>query len=168
MKILFLDIDGVLNDHAPHPNSYCGMSLEKLEHLNVVVGTTKCHIVLASAWRYLVLNGQMTLGGFGSMMLTHGASRLVAGSIVGTLAADRHPGDPDDRGHLARDWAAEYKKSLNVTHAVALDDGVNTHDLGYASVGIPCVRPVSSVGLTAYDANRVIDLFGRDKSKVPA
>lgn len=59
MKLLFLDIDGVLNYNeyyvrgvrdAPHPLSeICPIAIS---HLNKVVAETGCNIVISSTWRH--------------------------------------------------------------------------------------------------------------------
>lgn len=72
MKILFCDIDGVLNDHSPMMNMYCGIDKEKVNLLNRVLDETGCYIVISSAWRYMILGGDMTIRGFEHMLLTHG------------------------------------------------------------------------------------------------
>ena len=73
MKIIFLDIDGVLNQTGNaaslpfDPN--CVM------YLNHVIKETGAHIVISSAWRYQILEGHMTLKGFEFLMKTHGLDR---------------------------------------------------------------------------------------------
>lgn len=53
MKLLFLDIDGVLNDHARYPNGYCPIREELVGHLNLILGAVPdLRLVLSSAWRY--------------------------------------------------------------------------------------------------------------------
>ena len=162
MKILFLDIDGVLNNHTPHANDYNGICPAMADHLDEIVAATGCRIVLASAWRYMILCGDMTLTGFADVLLTHGVSRRVADAMAGYLPGDVDFRDPHDRGKLAREWLSVTGRVIGVTHAVALDDG----DLGYEAVSIASVRPVGDVGLTAQDASRVILLFLSDESKV--
>ncbi len=160
-RILFLDLDGVLNAHRRHANGYCGMDAPKLELLAGIVRATGCRIVLASAWRYLVLNGQMTLAGVGSLMLTHGAPRLVTDALVAVLPEDVDTTDPHDRGRLARRWLA---MRPDVVRAVALDDGAwpDGTDLGYRHHGIPLVSPTPTVGLGFAEAEECVRLLLED------
>ena len=56
MKIIFLDIDGVLNNaddsdfHVHKGGSYC-YSPKCVENLNLILGTTDAKIVVSSTWR---------------------------------------------------------------------------------------------------------------------
>lgn len=53
LKLLFLDIDGVLNDHVRFENGYCPIKYDKALHLNTVLRhVPDLQIVLSSAWRY--------------------------------------------------------------------------------------------------------------------
>lgn len=73
MKLLYLDVDGVLNDHRPFPNGYNGISSDSRQFLNELLKLEPdLRIVLSSAWRYLVHGGGMTLGGLENLLLTHG------------------------------------------------------------------------------------------------
>jgi hypothetical protein len=159
VKVLFLDIDGVLNDHAKHPNGYCGLQSDKLLWLDVIVRETGCKLVLASAWRYMILGGRMTLTGFEYLLLTHGAAKETAASLLAFLPADKDPDDFHDRGKLARRWLDSAGRVLGVTQAVALDDGINGMDFGYTANGIPPVCPKSWLGLTEADAREAIRLL---------
>jgi hypothetical protein len=72
-KILFLDIDGVLNDHAfCEVAQSCTIKPQCMGHLNQIIHSTGCSIVLTSAWRYIIHGGDMTLKGFEYMLRTHG------------------------------------------------------------------------------------------------
>lgn len=158
MKILFLDIDGVLNAHDAWPNGYCGMNAHKVARLDGIVRDTGCKIAIASAWRYMILKGAMTLEGFKYLFTIHGAAKETTESIVGHLPEDVDVDDPHDRGKLALRWLNAW--SFRVTMPVALDDGdANGNDLGYEANGIPCVRPKRLVGLTPDDAKRVVELL---------
>jgi hypothetical protein len=165
VKVLFLDIDGVLNGHQRHDNGYCGIDPGKVELLNGVILATRCRVVLASAWRYMILGGDMTLKGFGHMLATYGASQATTSALLDVLPADRVVNDPNGRGKLAAEWLNGWKSQLgwkptNTLTAVALDDGDSEGcDLGYTLMGIQCVRPKSSVGLTVADAATVIQLL---------
>lgn len=48
MKILFLDIDGVLNRVGSHPK---GLDSDKVEQLRWIAAGTGCQVVLSSTWR---------------------------------------------------------------------------------------------------------------------
>jgi len=37
MKLIFLDIDGVLNRHVPHSNGYSGMDADLVRNLNLIL-----------------------------------------------------------------------------------------------------------------------------------
>jgi len=50
MKVLFLDIDGVLNSYQ-NPGGLYAMSRSKLRLLSFVIKTTGAEIVLSSTWR---------------------------------------------------------------------------------------------------------------------
>lgn len=165
MKVLFLDVDGVLNGHQQHKNGYCGIDPVKVELLDDIVRGTGCRIVLASAWRYMVLGGDMTLKGFGHLLATYGASQATTAALLDLLPSDRVVNDPNGRGKLAAEWLYRWKSQLgwhpeNPLVAVALDDGDSSGcDLGYELMGIPSVRPKPSVGLTRSEADRVITLL---------
>lgn len=151
MKILLLDIDGVLNAHVPHPNGYNGLDREKLDLLDLIVGETGCRIVLVSAWRYMILGKSMDLVGFRHLMSTHGASKEVCDAIVGYTAEDVDISDPHDRAKLA----IAHLKEITHDRVVALDD----IDLGYTALGVPLVKTDPEVGLTRELANRVVELL---------
>jgi hypothetical protein len=88
VKVLFLDIDGVLNGHQQFKHMpYCKISRPCVRELNRVLVKTGCKVVLSSAWRYMVLNGSMTLRGFEYMLKTHGLGGL-SEVIVGSTVAD--------------------------------------------------------------------------------
>lgn len=60
MKLLFLDIDGVLNDHTRTPSGYCGIQADKVSHLNFILKEApEVQIVISSAWRYIMLRGDI-------------------------------------------------------------------------------------------------------------
>lgn len=62
MKILFLDIDGVLNSEQWHSSENCkelGTSVKRffdpicVEHLNRIINETETKIIISSSWRIL-------------------------------------------------------------------------------------------------------------------
>ena len=154
MKVLFLDIDGVWNDHTPHKNGYCGIDPLKASLLDFVVGETNCKIVLASAWRYLILNGGMTLAGFKNMLLTHGVPKRTVDAVDSYLPADVNINDPHDRGKLAQEWLRSFR---TVTTFAAVDD----LECGYREVGIPFVRTDGEKGLRPHDVYELVKMLNR-------
>ena len=170
MKVLFLDIDGVLNGHEWDDDAKsCNIRRECVKHLNRVVQETGCKIVVSSAWRYILLAGDMTTKGFGYMLRTHG---LIApgGSmnlIVGYTGRDATDADParsherdGERGRQCRAWldwwAGLPGEGPTVTSFAAVDDD----DDGFAEAGIPAVITDGRHGLTCADTTRLIALLG--------
>lgn len=154
MRILFLDVDGVLNAHDRYANGHCGLHADKLALLDGIVARTGCKIVLSSAWRYMVLNGAMSLNGFAYMLMINGAAKATADAMWSYLPHDCDPSDIYDRAKLARAWLEARPEAAAY---VALDD----IDFGWASCGIPDVRPRHDVGMTPADADRVVEILNR-------
>ncbi len=85
--IVFLDIDGVLNKHEKLASGYCGIAQEQVTNLNKLLDDLpNLKIVISSAWRYLILRGDMTLKGFESLLLVHGIKCY--GRVAGHTVAD--------------------------------------------------------------------------------
>ena len=94
MKLLFLDIDGVLNDHSRLPNGLSTIQPDKSAHLNrILAEVSDCQIVVSSAWRYYVHNKYMTMDGFTMMLQTHGLN--CHGRIHGITDPDPETFHPD-------------------------------------------------------------------------
>ena len=73
MKILYLDIDGVLNDHTRNNAGVCGIKYQcALEFNKFLDRNPDVQIVVHSAWRYYISRGDMTPMGFNMMLQTHG------------------------------------------------------------------------------------------------
>jgi len=73
MNLLFLDIDGVLNDHQDLGNGYSGISKAGRECFNMIMDhCPDVQVVISSAWRYHVHNGEMSTKGLEELLLTHG------------------------------------------------------------------------------------------------
>ena len=51
MKLIFLDIDGVLNAKGKGEPFACEMDGDKIENLNYIVGASGASVVLSSSWR---------------------------------------------------------------------------------------------------------------------
>lgn len=152
--VLFLDIDGVLNgcefSEAAQSNT---IRPDCVRRLNRIIDETDCDIVLTSSWRYMVLNGAMTLRGFSYMLRTHGANMVRKHDkerqerLVGLLDADSQCEDPAERSRLITAWVAQHPGIKR--HAV-----VDDMDIQY--VGGPFVRTNRTHGLSNSDATDLI------------
>lgn len=118
MKVIFLDVDGVL---APHGmRGLCGV---RIALLAAVVRQTGAEVVLSSTWRYphcreqrmrlrreLWKHGVQLRGMLPILDVPVGAGGLVQAST---------------RGEEIRAWLAEWERHLNVERYVILDDDPN-------------------------------------------
>lgn len=159
MSILFLDIDGVLNDHRKLASGYCGIQPAQVSHLNTILDAVPdCRLVISSAWRYQVTEGWMTLRGFEVLLLVHGIK--CHGRVIGTTERDPVPEEPDHMdtatwNRLGLMWRARQIEAY-------LDEGSdgNFAVLDDLPLDVPClVQTDGSVGLTADDAAKVIALL---------
>lgn len=153
MKVLFLDIDGVLNDHSVAAtrgiSQYCGIQGDKVALLNQVTDKTGCKLVLSTAWRYMIHNEAMTLRGFEYMLITHGLS----GDIIGLTREDRNDGD--DRGSQIMDWLIANGNDIGANEYVILDD----LDLNLSKFGSKFVQTNGDRGLTQEDVDKLVEIL---------
>lgn len=144
-KILFLDIDGVLNDHHPMSNNYCSIKRECAENFNKILSHhMDLKIVISSAWRYLIVKGSMTIKGFEQMMLTHGLE--CHNRFIGYTEADT------EQVQRREDQILNYVKDNNIKNYVVLDDLP-------LELSEKFVRTDGNVGLTLANAQLVINLL---------
>lgn len=151
MKVIFLDIDGVLNGHEWDDEAKsCSIRRECVKHLSRIVSETGAKLVISSAWRYMILREQMTDCGFGYMLRTHG---LVCGEpgplVIGHTGPDREPCQFDDRALQIKAWLAEHS---DVERYIALDD----EDYEFSKHNVDFLLTDSATGLTEADANLAI------------
>lgn len=173
MKILFLDVDGVLNDHGPMMNMYCGIDKEKVNLLNRVLDETGCYIVISSARRYMILGGDMTIRGFEHMLLTHGLKCY--NRIIGHTPSDEKI---RTRGQQISWWLdEEFDKFLqkfnyiNYTPElrkqifgkglkyVVVDDLDECEEIRIRRSGHPLIQTDGSVGLTNENCTDIIRIL---------
>lgn len=151
--VIFLDIDGVLNSHQHLPSGYCGISAENVRHFNwLLKEAPDAKIVISSAWRYLILRGDMTLKGFEYLLLVHGVQ--CRDRVIGHTRQDDMPEpchfDQSSWNAFGLKWRSEQVKAWinehDVLNYVVLDD---------LPLAIPNqVQTDGNVGLTADDAHR--------------
>lgn len=107
-KILFLDVDGVLNGHDFHEGAQSNTIRRNcIDQLSAILKATNCHVVLSSAWRYMILGNAMKLGGFEYLLRTHGCVGI-AGKLHGITCAD------EDCAHCG----AKHRRNLGIYRRV--------------------------------------------------
>jgi hypothetical protein len=150
MNVIFLDIDGVLNRHE-----YIGPSQSATFNRQCVNNFNKLllicpNVVLVSAWRYIILRGDMTLNGFALMMRTHGIYYKL--NLLGNTRQDSKI-SVSDRCFQIKDWIGN--QDINY---VVLDD----MDSFYWDTKVKerLVTINGNLGLTAKDVKKAIKILG--------
>lgn len=150
--VLFLDVDGVLNDHR-----FTGIDHQKTEILNTVIyRCLNLKIVLSSAWRHEIIGGDMTLRGFETMLRACGLR--AGGRLVGCTDDDGNDFENDGRANLIRKFAAQHK----LTQWAAIDD------MPLALPDHRFVRTDGDVGITKEDAEKLLSIFTGSELKPAA
>ncbi len=173
MKLLFLDIDGVLNNHKYEADVLCGqIHKDKVELLNRILRETGCHIVLSSAWRYIVHRGESNLLGMEWLLRSHG---VIAGRLAGITRPDTmerpavwtgQPGSwpmVNERGQQITDFLADCVETIGVpcTSYAVVDD----LDLGISEAGHPFVRTDGDLGMNWREAEELIELLMHEETR---
>lgn len=154
-SILFLDLDGVANDHSKHTGSnFCGIRADCMARLNRIIKETGCKLVISSAWRYMVLGEQMTLKGFAYLLQTHG---LLGTSdvLLGHTASDEEIPERVNQILSWLFWNNRMGDSWAVLDDLPIDFGTHHHRF---------VQTDGKAGLTDADADRVIAILGKENS----
>lgn len=169
MKLLFLDIDGCLNNHEFMAEAEsCTICRSNVIQLNRIHRDTGSVVVLSSAWRYMI-GENMSLQGFSYMLRTHGMSSGL--KIVGTTIRDEecaHCGMEIECGEdcyrcgipsTRADQVDRYLKD-NPCHYVIIDDC----DFGFSKDRF--VKPDANIGLTEADADRAIAILNSTTAQI--
>lgn len=167
--IVFLDMDGVMNDESRHPRTrYCRTDPACVDRLDRILVETDARIVLTSAWRYLVHGGSMTLLGLANLLYTHwiDGDRLIGVTRRDTMVET--PSGPfpvkDERGRQIADWRREHE---HTGPYVVLDNGDGKGgDIGITAAGHPFVWTEGWRGLTDGDADRAISILKGQMAEV--
>jgi hypothetical protein len=155
-EIIFLDMDGVLNDFLLFDPTRSPWVLPHLaDNFNrLLAALPDAMIVLSSSWRYMIHGGAMTHLGFEHLLRTHRI--LCQGRVEGVTAPDeQYP----TRGEQIRRYVND--KGGYRPHVV-LDD----HDDAITAHGLHLVRTRSDVGLTSSDVDAAIRLILAQRSKL--
>lgn len=148
-KFLFLDIDGVLNTHKAFENHYYGIKYALAKKLNRIIDNVLgLQIVISSSWRYLVLNGDMNMGGLTAMLNTHGIK--ANHRIAGVTRAETIEGE--FRISAIRDYVVEN----NISRWLVLDDVAIAPE---GEIVPEFIQTYAPKGLTAKQAKFIIRYF---------
>lgn len=164
MKVLFLDIDGVLNTDHRHIDPVLCAKVER------VLDTTGAVVVLSSAWRNLIEAPMGTPEHYAearALLVGNGMTERLFESIV-SQTRNLMEWDADDcvhlmvggeRGHRAReitDWLTYWKGKVDAWAVV--------DDMGLWVDGLPAGHTVITsgrTGITDADADELIALLQR-------
>lgn len=134
MRVLFLDIDGVLN----HESTGAYFEGEKVEILNKILTTTDANLVVTSTWRLGATPAEMD-----QMLASQG---VIPGRVIGVT-----PYLDDQRGQEIQEWLREWAQRYDVDKIVILDDRNDLEPLDNV-----LVRTTKTIGLTEQEANLAI------------
>lgn len=158
MAILFLDIDGVLNTHTALPSGYCGIDRERARILNwILFEVPELKLVISSAWRYMMIRGDMTLKGFEYLLLVHGIAchdRLHGRTDADPVVEPCHF-DAEAWRTSGLKWRASQINNYVRRHGIMRYAVVDDLDLQVSNF----VRIDDAVGLSQHDAVRVIEML---------
>lgn len=149
MKIIFLDIDGVLNtdqiirDYSKRHNKYDVVSSELISKLNKIVEKTKAKVVISSSWRNVfskkkIVNKYLIPNGF-------------KGEVIDTTRLTRSS-DFGFRGQEIQEWLNEHP---NVTSFVVLDD----ISFGLDNIKENFVETDCALGIQNSDVEKAINIL---------
>jgi hypothetical protein len=164
MKLLFLDIDGVLNSHDFDHEAMCGpIHRDKMVLLNHVLKETGAYVVLSSAWRYIIHRGECDLRGMEWLLRSHG---FIAGALWGITRPDAMM--PKVWNGELKDWPVENERGRQISdwlqdhiYPVLAYAVVDDMDLGITEAGHPFAKTDGAVGITEENANELIRLLGK-------
>ena len=160
MRVLFLDVDGVLNTHDCCPEAMCGqIHRDKMQLLNDVLRVTGASVVLSSAWRYILHRGECTLRGMEWLLRSHG---MIAGRLLDVTAADTMM--PREWNGEMQLWPVENERGQQISawlekNQVERYAVVDDLDLGIRGAGHPFVQTEGTVGLTTLGAAMLVEML---------
>ena len=150
MKVLFLDIDGVMNN-ARFNDYWCRMFNRGVSdcidpmcvrELNRIIDATGCKVVISSSWRLWI----SSVDTFNIVLGTHG----FVGEVVG-LTPCRNVTAPGDT-HRAREIRQYILDHPEVNYYVVLDDDTEPVE--------NFIKVDNGVGLSPKDADKAIRMLG--------
>lgn len=151
--LLFLDIDGVLNNAIFNVEfsirfqrqMALGFDPENMKALNEIIRETDCKLVISSSWRMYLRDG-FDLQAFTFLLSTHGCN----GEVVGSTCYEG----------AYRGWQIQqYLKENPTDRYVVLDDDSDIRDPEHF------VKVSNRVGLTMADAYDAIEILNGQDSR---
>lgn len=171
LRLLYLDIDGVLNRHDQHANGFSTMHPECLAPLNqLLADMPDVQLVLSSAWRYQVHNGNMTMAGLEILLQTHGLNCYQRLHSVTRSDEDAADGQYDG-SRTQPEWWEWLKRNGHRVRSEQIRDHFAKHMGRIASFAVVddmqlvCPRFVktdSTQGLTHAHADQLRNLLAND------
>lgn len=140
MNVLFLDIDGVLNNFTALGIHHDKSTLPHcIQHVNEIITSTNCKVVIISSWKdahpLIVVKDILYARG------------LLKDSIAGATEKDA----PKEKGIL------QYISDFNVAKYIIIDDDIKPFsDL---SLKMKMITPNTFVGINEIDTKLAIKLF---------
>lgn len=161
MKLIFLDIDGVMNGSRPFENGYYGIEPVPAHLLSTLLRLTDADLVIHSAWRYLILTNAMTQDGFANLLSSHGVTvwkgptthrAPATHRVIGITRADSGLGSRRDCARQIIDYVHEVKPEK----WLAIDNLKLNLDPDHF------IQTDKKTGFTAEDFLRALDILGRE------
>lgn len=145
---LFLDIDGVLNDHSLNAAGYCTIDFDKMKLLNSIV-KLNTDIILSTAWRYMIHSGECTIKGFENWLRCFG----FVGYIHGYTERDEIIKDRSEQ-------ISKYVKDFNIKSYAIIDDlDLNISENHQDRF----VQTDGKIGITDKEVKEIKTIFEKDK-----
>lgn len=137
-KIIFLDIDGVLNNHTANSIYDKNSTLPQcIEFLNSILLSTFAQIVIISNW-----SQQLTLSQLQEMLIERG---LLANSIVGVIEPTEIIQNGLTYSTIEKDkFIQAYVEIHNLKNYLIIDDNLSSDLLDQSKI----IKPDTHIGLT--------------------
>jgi hypothetical protein len=161
MKIIFLDIDGVLNIHSRERDEYGSLFHKHLEDsLKLIVNNTDAKIVITSTWRFSGLKSMQEMWKLRNLpgevidITPEGSQQLESGLFTGVI-----------RGEEIKEWLSHHPEVISY---VIIDDNKDMLDeqLPYfvkTSGNYTHEDSIMGYGLTKKCAEKAIKILNNDK-----
>lgn len=153
--LLFLDIDGVLNNHTFNEisKSYT-LKQDCIRYLNHIIHELNPIVCLSSAWRYMILKEAMTTQGFKYLLQTHGVTAKL--NLVGQCGLDVSEGH--ERGKIIHNWFQAFKGNED-WNILILDDAPK--GMSFEPMQQYLYQTDGNRGLTKEDMDNILKKYKR-------